>query len=419
MSIHGRELLPSSRDLLLVRDDLGEILHQDESAVDSSDISMSISYQARITDIAQQIHAEQYLRLGFIAQDDVDARGRYIDAYSPRSTYILSKSGEKRTTCRLIRCNNDGLLSLPTAEHFSIQADALREVAGVEYISDLDPTDVVEMSGLASEGRTGKDAQSLNSVWLGYSRAARISIEEGHKVWMMNAEPTLIRQLRMLLGPDSIRQIGEEREYMGPPTIPVALNPQRVIRSLLEDESPRSDKKKELIRMAFEGISDENLDPDLAELMRDSGIAINECETHEKKALNKRMLATAAIFAYSLARAFPAASVDGFQGNTAALWGIDVATAGPYSWGLMEAMSGSRAAHRAAGATVAAGSFIAPYAYFWHEGNDYPPYVPIVLCGMIGAVAAKEVLQSKRRTKRSEERDVKEKELEASLLSTD
>ncbi|MNT70343.1 hypothetical protein D3C72_2087180 [compost metagenome] len=33
---------------------------------------------------------------------------------------------------------------------------------------------------------------------------------------------------------------------------------------------------------------------------------------------------------------------------------------------------------------MASGSFVAPYAYFWSEGNDYPPHVNIAVGGLIG-----------------------------------
>ena len=62
-----------------------------------------------------------------------------------------------------------------------------------------------------------------------------------------------------------------------------------------------------------------------------------------------------------------------FGGDWRILWLIDVVTAIPYTWGLIEMVAGQKLWHRIAGAVTASVTFLAPYVYFLLYGRHAPP----------------------------------------------
>lgn len=355
----------------------------------------------------QAVHTRRYLAEGYIGPSDLDHDGVFRDEYSSRANYVLARDEDRVAACRMIRCKGS-LLSLPTAKHFSLDPDTVKEVAGVRRLSDLGVRDVVEISALVSEstdeGEGKKSRSMLSAMWPVYAQAVRTSLDEGHKLWLMNVEERHMHHLGLLMSSDCLHKLGEAREYMGPPTVPVALNPQKVVEAVLNNDSPRFAPRKERLKSVLHGVSDRRLSHSLKQALVDNGVEVKKTSRAEKL-LTTRALATAAITLYSVARVLPAAQVEGFEGSGSMLLAIDVATAPTYVWGLAEAANGKDLQHRAIGASVAAGSFIAPYAYFWMNGEKYPPYVNAVIAAMISVAALSEVARLR-----------KDERLEAGLL---
>ena len=74
-----------------------------------------------------------------------------------------------------------------------------------------------------------------------------------------------------------------------------------------------------------------------------------------------------------MARAVPVMFVPHFGGDWRILWLIDMVTAIPYTWGLIEMVAGQKLWHRIIGAVTAAVTFLAPYVYFLIYGRHAPP----------------------------------------------
>lgn len=89
------------------------------------------------------------------------------------------------------------------------------------------------------------------------------------------------------------------------------------------------------------------------------------------------------VFVYSALRALPVMFVPQFHGSVALLWGIDVVTALPYTWGVLAMLTATVPSTRLIGTLVALATFMAPYVYFWSHGRHYPPEVVVVVVGMI------------------------------------
>jgi hypothetical protein len=171
---------------------------------------------------------------------------------------------------------------------------------------------------------------------------------------------------------------------------------------LADGESGMTDRlRSEIYQIStevFKGVNEEKLPKGMRQLLAEHNIDT----TNEKSALKElitdpKMLAYAGIVAYSSARAIPAAAVEEFHGSVPALLAIDVGTAIPYTWGMIETFGTAPRSRtrRALGALVAGTTFMAPYAYFAAEGQNYPMYVNWIIGGMIGTAIAKEVVSTK------------------------
>lgn len=367
-------------------------VHQERTVVSSKDMQ----YGDVIKEIAQALHTQVYLEKSYIEPSDINVEGLFVDEYSDRSVYLLSENGTRRSACRYIEATKaEGVVSLPTARHFSLDPEVIKEVAGVSRLSDLKAHDVIEVSGLASirldapDGRRDRGGE-LDATRLLYASILRHSLDAGHKLWLMNIEPAHLRALKILVGQDQVHTLGDAVEYMGPATVPVAINPHEVVRSAFADESSYGDMKRQYLLESLPGVSGRYLSDEVEQALTEHNVPYQEKGRLQRLMKHRRALAYTAIVGYSSARAVPVGAVEQFEGSVPLFLAIDVGTAFPYTWGLINAVSAKTTGRRIAGATVAGGSFIAPYAYFWAEGNDYPPYVNVVVGGMIGTVAALE-----------------------------
>src|SRR5882757_4143319 len=100
---------------------------------------------------SQRLQAEVYLENDYIAEEEINPFGLYVDDYSDRSTYFYVANGRKVAAARQIYADKgEGILSLPTAKNFRVDPEKIQEAAGVRSIADLKPREVVEVSALAS-----------------------------------------------------------------------------------------------------------------------------------------------------------------------------------------------------------------------------------------------------------------------------
>lgn len=342
----------------------------------------------RIRQQSQELSTVVYLYEGFIQPEALNDQGLYVDKYANRSVYFFAENSIRHSTCRYIQADKKegGILSLPTAKHFSVDADAVRHAAGVDRLTQIKSRDVIEVSALASV-RVGEQQTldgEMDTTRLMYATILRESLDSGHKLWMMNTHEKLVRRLEIMLGKEQVHRLGEVMFYKGSPTIPVAINPQRVVETAFEDTTRIGDMKREYLKETLQGVNDRHLSKRLIELFDEHGIEHQEASALSKLGKHKKALAYAGITGYAISRGIPVAAVEEFEGSPAAFVAIDVATAFPYTWGLIEVASAKKPSRKVLGGTVAAGSFVAPYAYFFAEGEGYPMWVNGVAAGIIG-----------------------------------
>ena len=97
--------------------------------------------------------------------------------------------------------------------------------------------------------------------------------------------------------------------------------------------------------------------------------------------------------AYSLCRALPVLWVPHFHGSIWVLWGIDIVTAIPYTWGVVTLVTGRTWRWRLAGLAVTLVTLMAPYVYFWSHGRAYPPIVDVVIGLLIAGAVLLELVR--------------------------
>lgn len=396
-AVHAPELLAAGSELVETHDVEPEAPEPPHVSILTSD-HPEIGDQVRFA--SQQLYTDVYLKRGFIEQSDLNPVGNYTDGYFDQSKYYYSKNGQKVATARQIfPTKKGGLMSLPTAKEFGVDADALAEAAGVSSVAEIKHTEVVEISALASK-RTEGDGGDFDAVISLYSRMIRDSMEAGHKLWLLNTDARFVDHLKLLVGEEQVHKLGEPRAYMGPPTTPVAINPQAVVREILSSEDPGHDYHKQHIRELFKNIDAKKIPQDIQELFTQNEIEFEPVGKFRQHLTKEEIAVQGLMLAFSSARAFPAGGLNEFQGDVATLWGIDVATSVPYTHGMMKMLySGKNFQEKAVGASIAIPSFLAPYAYLYAtEGqNGYPGYVNAAVGGFVTLAVGKEIIARKLR----------------------
>ncbi len=368
---------------------------------------MDTEYSASTDREAARIHTEVYLDKRYIDESDLNEEGLYVDAYSPRSTRILVESDEKETTMRIIRADKKegGLLSLPTLSQFAINPVALRDAARVSRLSQINPKNVVELSGLASirtePGLSRLDMlQQFDATRQVYSLALRNSLDQGDTLWVMNVDDKMFSFLDKVLGEGSYEVIGDAQEYMGPATTPIAMRPYDIVENTLSSTSGGryQEKNKQDLQRALEGVSEEHISLGMRNLLRNNGITTSN-ERPFKTGFNriwrnKKASFYGGIIGYSALRFVGVGAVEEFEGSLPTFVAIDVGTAVTQVGSMELFFKGKNRAIRALGVIGTGASFAAPYAYFWANGQDYPPYVNAIAGGAVALGVGLETISS-------------------------
>lgn len=357
---------------------------------------------------AQALHTRVYLREGFIAHSDT-REGLYQDDYSDaHATYYLVRTTHKDVVSRQLRPpKHKTVAGLPTFRNFTCDLDAIVEVAEVGSIAYLRHSDVVEISALSAERKDRQEhgkasiSDRVNAIPFLYARMLRDSLQNGHRLWIANMEEPLIDAISAMTGPGLLHKVGEERQYIGPATIPVAINPQRTVDSILGSAEPHMEMYKDYLKRSLDGLNADKVPKDLRKTLQDSGITVTRSKLARRVATSRHFVPQAALLGYSLARVVPASAVDQFEGSTAALYALDVGTAPTYTYGVMQMYAGNSTQQKLTGLGIAVPSFLAPYAYYYAEGHDYPAVVNAIAGALVVGAILNEI-RRKRAAKRRE-----------------
>lgn len=163
--------------------------------------------------------------------------------------------------------------------------------------------------------------------------------------------------------------------------VPVAISPSAWCQSWCKTEGSRMS----VVHRAFDWVESVSISSKNYKVLKEAGIRIIPSSKAYRMVRSPKFWAYAVVFLYSSLRALPVMFVKSFHGNLWILWGMDVITAIPYTWGLLAFVTAHRFWVRYLGLLVTLITFISPYVYFWTHGRDYPLGVNAIVVSMIVA----------------------------------
>lgn len=255
------------------------------------------------------------------------------------------------------------ILDIEIARTYQWDATTIITVSGVDRAGDL-TTRIVECPGaLADIAAEGFSPHSAAGHAL--SHELHDAIQRRVRLWLAIIPTDQLPRLRGTLGADLIHEAGTPSGGNSP----IALSPL----ALLEAWAQGTAEQREFIRVAMAGLDTLSTASHATRAARAVGASIIERSAFLKLCRNPKFIAYVVVFAYSMARAVPVMFVPHFGGDWRILWLIDMVTAIPYTWGLIEMVAGQKLWHRVAGAITASVTFLAPYVYFLMYGRHAPP----------------------------------------------
>ena len=257
------------------------------------------------------------------------------------------------------------ILDIEIARSYQWDAATIINVSGVDRAGDL-TTRIVEYPGaLADIAAEGFSPHSAAGHAL--SHELHDAIQRRVRLWIAEIPTEQLPRLREALGDDLIHEAGQPRDGY----TPVALSPL----DLLERWAAGTDEQREFMRVAMAGLDTLTTSSHATHASRAVGASIIERTAFLRLCRNPKFIAYVVVLVYSMARAVPVMYVPHFRGDWRILWAIDMITAIPYTWGLIEMVAGQKLWHRIVGAITASVTFLAPYVYFLHYGRHAPPSI--------------------------------------------
>ena len=269
------------------------------------------------------------------------------------------------------------ILDLEIARSYQWDAATIIAISGVDRAGDL-TTRIVEVPGSLSDiAAEGFSPHSPAGHAL--SHELHDAIQRRVRLWIADIPTHDLPRLRDALGADIIHEAGVACDGY----TPVAMSPLE----LLEHWASGSDEQREFMRVAMAGLDTLTTSSHATHASRAVGASIIERASFLKLCRNPKFIAYVVVLVYSMARAVPVMYVPHFRGDWRILWAIDMITAIPYTWGLIEMVAGQKLWHRIVGAATAAITFLAPYVYFLMYGRHAPPGVwTAIACIFFGGI---------------------------------
>ena len=269
------------------------------------------------------------------------------------------------------------ILDIEITRTYQWDAATIITVSGVDRAGDL-TTRIVEYPGalvdIAAEGFSPHSAAGH-----ALSHELHDAIQRRVRLWLAVIPSDQLPRLRNALGADLIHEAGAPS---GGRT-PIALSPLE----LLETWAAGTDDQREFMRVSMAGLDTLSTASHATRAARAVGASIIERTAFLKLCRNPKFIAYVVVFVYSMARAVPVMFVPHFRGDWRILWLIDVITAIPYTWGLIEMVAGQKLWHRIVGAATAAVTFLAPYVYFLVYGRHAPASIWVAIaCIFFGGI---------------------------------
>ena len=298
------------------------------------------------------------------------------------------------------------VLDHPQARSHPLDAARIRDLAGVARCGDLSARQVAVppvLSDLAST--TTADLLTPDDVGWRLGHSLEHALEHGVRLWLCEVDRDAPGRISAVLGEDLIHvvsldsgldggtgldgRVGLDGGTASAGTVVIAVSPLELVLSL----AGRSEASRGYLREVLEGVDTLRCPHRAIAALRAAGVAVMERPATVRLARNPVALAYVVVFIYSSLRALPVAFVPGFRGQWWVLWLIDILTAIPYTWGIVEMVAGRRLRWRLLGLATTLFTFLAPYVYFWIHGRDSPPGVLAIVVLMIVGSAGLEAVR--------------------------
>jgi hypothetical protein len=365
---------------------------------------------------ARQLTTRRYLRRNFITEDEVVDGIIENDPPHEHSTYYVlrnesaNQEPEVVATLRKIHWSSmRGEASFPVWEH----KDELDPEA-VEQIEEIGLDRCVEISALVKDPKLDADGMAAFKLYRSVFQDSLKARADGDRedVFLMAANPMLFQVFKSSFN-GYVKRIGPDLDYPGQEAVPAMMRPRDGMIDALRRmaaEDINNESLKFSVAFLLEGLDESDVDPVVAQAMvvaRSVGaippIAIAEADiaaaeednfylTEEfkeqaasriKEHIERRKpeyVAGAGLIGYTALRTLGVAHE--VSPDTSVSWqtflGIEIATTPTYV-AAMGDMARSIVSpdnystkHKIGAATVAATSFLAPYAYVLSEGESMP-----------------------------------------------
>ena len=356
---------------------------------------------------------------------------RIIDTNSSPPHHLSKIHAPTRILLRMANLNILGNISF--AEKFSLEPEAVRSAAGVERIGDITDRLVREfppLSELAPDRLLKMVGASL-----------RDSVRKRERLWLIPMDASAVAQWERWLGPQNLTRLGpsisapvapgedcaessthaaalapasagensaESSTRLNPgdnsanlqpgratasgtenpgELTPIGIAPVRLIEALLDSPDPRD---AALLRESLEEVDGLLLSARVHNRLIEAGVGIIPRNAAVRWITNPKVITYLVVLVYSALRALPVTFLPQFEGSVLLLWTIDLVTAIPYTWGILAIVTAARLATRIVGMIVTIATFMAPYIYFAAYGEDYPPFVWIIIGFLIACTFALE-----------------------------
>lgn len=295
------------------------------------------------------------------------------------------------------------ILDLPFTHAFALDPQAVIDISGVARLSELNAKNVAIIDSLRPLAHTNtQDFYAIDDAAEALGTALRMAISSRQLLWFSSLPHSDVDKVQNILGGDIVHVVGAELavdklddsplelptalKQRGEPLVPIAISPSELVQAWAHG----SLKQQKLLAYLLEGTNTLVMQQKDLQALRKVGTKLIERNPVWRLLYNPKVLAYLVVMVYSSLRALPVVFVPGFHGNVWVLWSIDIITAIPYTWGIVEMITGRSFGRRMLGLLITVVTFVSPYVYFWANGRDYPVWVTIFVIALIVAACAVE-----------------------------
>lgn len=298
------------------------------------------------------------------------------------------------------------ILDLPFAHAFTLDPQLVIDISGVARLSELNAKNVAIVDSLRSLAHANvQDFYAIDDAAEALGTALRIAISSRQLLWLSSLPHSDVERVRNILGGDIVHVVGEAlavdkldddvlelpdaMKQRGEPLVPIAISPTELVQTWAHGTR----EQQKLLTYLMEGTNTLVMQHKNLHALRKVGTKLIERNPVWRLLYNPKVLAYLVVMVYSSLRALPVVFVPGFHGNVWVLWSIDIITAIPYTWGIVEMITGRSFGRRMLGLLITLVTFVSPYVYFWANGRDYPVWVTIFVIALIVAACAVEYVR--------------------------